>query len=105
MNKLTNAERLKDWQILQKGLTAAYGDLNALTGAMPDCPLLNPVFALWAAYTESISELVGDHEQWLEWYEYECKMGKNPKWVKISDGREFAVKSLKQLLMVIEDHG
>ena len=51
-------ERLKRWKRLHNDLMTAYDDLNRLTGAMPDCKLMRPVFEVWAAYTEAVGKLI-----------------------------------------------
>ena len=96
-------ERLKHWKRRQNELMAAYGDLAKLTSAMPDCKLLRPVFDVWTAYTVAVSELIGDRDEWLQWYELECDMGKRPKAVAFADGRELEVKTLRHLARVIAD--
>lgn len=96
-------ERLKHWKRRHNELMDAYGDLNKLTSAMPDCKLLRPVFDVWTAYTVAISELIGDRNEWLQWYEFECDMGNRPKTVVFVNGRELEVKTLRHLARVIAD--
>ena len=93
--------RLEAWKRRHGALTAAYEDMNKLTGATPDCELLRPVFDIWMAYTVAVSEIVGDREDWLQWYELECDMGINPKEARSDTGTVIKVRTLRQLARVI----
>lgn len=93
--------RLEAWAKRQRKLQAQYEALQALTGAGPDCALLEPVWSVWSAYTVAVSELVGDKNEWLQWYETECDMGRKPKEVVSWGGRTIKVRTLRQLARVI----
>lgn len=93
-------KRLQAWADRQRKLQAQYEALRALTGADPDCALLAPVWSVWSAYTVAVSELVGDKEEWLQWYETECDMGRKPKEVVSWGGRTIKVRTLRQLARV-----
>ena len=96
-------ERLRHWKRRHAELEMAFGDFNALTGALPDCKLMAPIFDVWTAYTVAVSELVGDKAEWLQWYQYECKMGKRPMVVMFENGKELNVRTLRHLARVIAD--
>lgn len=93
-------QHLIQWAAHQEALTTQYEALQALTGADCESPLLTAVFAVWAAYTVAVSEIVGDTNEWLQWYEYECQMGANPMDVKIGD-KTIKVRTIRQLATVI----
>lgn len=93
--------RLEVWQKRQKELTKQYEKLRAMTGAMPDCELLRPIFDIWMGYTVAVSELIGDKDEWLQWYEFECDMGRKPMAVTMPNGVSIKVKNIKQLARVI----
>jgi hypothetical protein len=94
--------RLEAWKRRHEALMAQYDALHRLTGAMPDCDLLRPVFDTWTAYTVAVSELVGDTDEWLQWYEFECDMGRRPQEVTNSCGDlTIRVKTLRQIARVI----
>lgn len=80
---------------------AAYDAHRKLTGANPDCPLWAPVFDAWDAYTVAVSEIVGDRDEWLNWYEMECRMGETPKEATSASGMTIRVRTLHQLARVI----
>lgn len=93
--------RLEAWAARQRRLQTQMDRLQALTGAMPDCELLKPVYELWSAYTVAVSEAVGDTNEWLSWFELECQMGRTPLTVKSLAGKEATVRTLRQLARVI----
>jgi hypothetical protein len=93
--------RLDAWATRQRLLTAQYEALQALTSADCECALLKPVWDVWSAYTVAVSELVGDKNDWLQWYELECDMGRAPKEVTTLGGRTVKVKTIRQLARVI----
>lgn len=94
--------RLEWWKKRHTELEAQYQGFKALTDVSPDCPLFNMVFKLWDAYTVAVSEIIGDKDEWLNWYEMECDMGKNTKEVKLPNGKLIKVKTLRQLARVIK---
>lgn len=95
--------RLTEWAGHQARVSAAYRAFADLTGAAPDSAFMGPMFALWEAYTKEISQIVGDKGEWLEWYEYECDMGKSQKEVDFPDGRQMAIATLADLAKLIAD--
>ena len=102
--KITEIEsRLKVWQKRHDELMVAYDAFYDLTGASIGCKLLNPIFNLLDAYTASVSEIVGDKDEWLIWYANECAMGKRPGIYVTPAGRKIEVDTLKQLSRVIAD--
>ena len=93
-------QRLIQWAAHQEALTTQYEALQNLTGADCESPLLTAVFAVWAAYTVAVSDLVGDRSDWLQWYEYECQMGAESRSVKLGD-KTIKVRTIRQLATVI----
>lgn len=93
--------KLEEWKAQQEHFQAAYKLFRDAFGAEPDAPAMDPLFKLWDAYTAAIGELVGDGEDWLSWYEYECDMGERPKEVSFPDGREIVVATLEDLAGLI----
>lgn len=94
-------KRLEAWADRQRHLQAQYEALRALTNADFECALLAPVWSVWSAYTVAVSELVGDENEWLQWYEQECDMGRRPKEVTSLGGKTIKVRTLRQLARVI----
>jgi len=75
-----------------------YGDFEA--------PAIKPFCNLMTAYTVAIGEIVGDEWGWLEYYQYECQMGKrtDPHKIICANG-EVHMASLDALADVLRtDH-
>lgn len=100
--KLEHIEnRLRHWKRRYAEMDSAYEKFRQLTGAMPDSKLWKPFFDIWTDYTVSVSELIGDKDEWLQWYQYECHMGKRPMKVILKGGQELEVRTLRHLARVI----
>ena len=95
--------RLREWARHRAAVHAQYEAMMALTNADSESALWRPVFALWEAYTEAVSEAVGDRDHWLQWYEQDCGMGKRPKELTSLSGRRIRVRTLRDLARVICD--
>lgn len=94
--------RLKAWADLHAKLSAPLDAFTALTDGATDSPLLNPVYALWDAYTKEISSVVGDTAEWLDWYEFQCEMGKKPMSVEFYALGEDGQKSDQKTTVVVD---
>ena len=93
--------RLEPWKKRHDALMEQCDAMQKLTGATPDCELLHPIFDVWDAYTIAVSEIVGDTNEWLHWYQLECDMGCKPMEVKSDTGTTFRVRTLRQLARAI----
>ncbi len=51
-----------------KTLNAAWDKFHDITGSMSDSPLGNAVWKMQDQWIESVSELIGDDDDWLNWY-------------------------------------
>lgn len=106
MNSAEKLQLLQEWDAYTSKVTEQLDGFLALTGAMPDCALLAPVYDLKEAYTREISRRLNDGAEWLQYFECDCERGKAPKevtWTS-SDGRSVSVTicSLETLLQVLE---
>lgn len=92
--------RLEPWKARHAAFHAQLNAFRKLTNADHDSELMRPVMDIWIAYTAAVSEIVGDTNEWLQWYECECQMGDRP--LKVSfDDVAINVKTLRQLARVI----
>lgn len=94
-------ERLRHWKRRHGEMMAAYNALYRLTGCAPESQLSNSLFDIWNSYTVAISEIVGDRDEWLQWYQNECDMGKKPMSMTFANGRKLKVKTLRHIARVI----
>ena len=64
--------------------------------------LLAMLYKMNDEYTKMTAIAVGDENGWLGWYWCEADMGKSPRKVMLRDRTMYEVKTLAQLLYVIE---
>ena len=93
---------LQAWARRHAELQAQMDALAAPFGGTFDGPLFNAVWGTWNDYTQALSRIIGDDEDWLGWFESECDMGRKPQEVISSGGRKIKVRSVAQLARVIE---
>ncbi len=93
---------LTAWARRQRELTAQMEALFAVTGGS-DGPLYCAVWGAWNDYTSTLSRLIGDHEDWLAWYESENRMGLNGLEAAPAGGKPRKVRTLNQLAKLIEE--
>ena len=67
---------LTAWAKRRNDLTAQMDALFALVQGSGG-PLYEAVWNAWDGYTEALSRLIGDTDNWLEWYAAENRMGLN----------------------------
>jgi hypothetical protein len=63
-------------------------------------PLFDTIEDIFTTYTDTVSELVGDCNQWLDWYRFETDMGRRSKEVSIA-GKTLRIKSIDSLANMI----
>jgi hypothetical protein len=102
MNKIEKLERLTEWADEIQKADAVIDPISEVLGLSVECPIHQAVWALQAAYTKSVSELVGDQEAWLDWYANENKFGEKGYEAGLK-GNTRQIKSLEDLLWVIEE--
>lgn len=108
---MTKAQRINEivaqlevWAQHIKAIDAQYNALSAITGTGVGSPLWDAIFAMQNAYTASVSERVGDTNEWLNFYEFDCEMGKHPRVVSnLMGNRSINVKTMRDLARVICD--
>lgn len=93
---------LQAWARRHAQLQAQMDALAAIFVRNFDGPLFDAVWSTWNDYTQALSRIVGDDEDWLGWFESECDMGKRPQVVISASGRKIRVRSVAQLARVIE---
>ena len=99
MNKL---KLLQEWQTTIRNSDKALAALDVAIGPN-DGPLRQSIYTMQATYTRAISLLLEDQFWMLQWFALENDMG--AKGMKAGATRETArpIKTLKQLLAVIEE--
>ena len=102
MTKLAKLAHLTEWADEIKKADAIIDPISEVLGLSVECPIHHAVWALQAAYTKAVRELVGDKWEWLDWYANENKFGEKGYGAGISSD-DRPIKSLEDLLWVIEE--
>lgn len=69
-------EALQTWESTWKELLKQCDALSCLTGAEFAGPLFDAIFKLASEYTKAVAEIVGDDDEWMEWYEMDNEFGR-----------------------------
>lgn len=93
--------RLQAWATHQRSLRQQYEAFCELTGGGCESPLWLAVFAVSQAYTDAVSEAVGDVNQWLSWWQYECDLGDKPMECTLPSGESRLVRTVEDLAWVV----
>lgn len=85
-----------EWQI---------DELSKLVGASPESVLIQAIHNLETEYTKSVAALVGDDNEWLDWYWLEVDMGsKDHNTVTLNNGADMRnIKTTDDLAQLIYD--
>jgi hypothetical protein len=92
---------LKRWAARHAELSAQLHALVKIVGGDFGAPLFAAAWNAWNDYTETLGRLVGDHEDWLGWFEHENDMGRKGLAVTSTAGRTLKVKTVQQLASLI----
>lgn len=99
MNRDEVESRINQWQRTQKEALAQIDAFTDVVG-FSDGPFVAALYAILAAHTGAVSELIGDKEEWLGWWENECEFGKRHLLAEIN-GTLKPVRTVKQLAKLI----
>ena len=94
-------EALRGWENRRKDMDSKIAQLEDLLGISPESVFLDAVRRLQEQDRIITSRIVGDDDEWLDWYCYENSFGADGMIVEI-DGRERTVKNVEELFAVIE---
>ena len=99
---MTKIEILKRWKKVIQQLDKDTQRVKVNFELDPESALLSTLYKIKDEYTRMTAIAVGDENDWLEWYDCETDMCKAGRKVMLQDRRMYAVKTLDQLLFVIE---
>lgn len=100
MNKRQTIEAISHWQELVQALECRLDALYELVGGYYGSPLGDGAGKVIDAYTSLQSRELGDDQEWLNYWQFECEWGKRPRKVEI-DGKERTIASVQDLAEVI----
>ena len=93
---------LRPWHDRTVQLQRQWDAFEAATGARTDHPFGESIWLMHEAYTSAIAAQVGDVDEWLSWWHYECNLGKTPLEAYRSLGtKALRVSTLERLATVI----
>jgi hypothetical protein len=93
---------LSDWKNAGVRLEATLDDFNRMVSGSPESPLHDAIWTVFDRYTEALSLIVGDNEEWLGWFRHECDFGRKPREMSFSDGEKLMVVGVGDLIDAID---
>ena len=93
---------LEKWAEIITAWDEQYENLRSVLDVGPESAFLVTIERMADAYTVAIGKEVGDvFEGMLDWYRFDCDMGKKPKLFILPNGKELTVNNLKTLAKAI----
>jgi len=92
---------LEKWNGQYNALHESWEKISEVFGDCLNSEMFNNTFEMFDAYTEAVAKLVGDDNEWLFWWMFECEQGMKNGDVKIGK-KKFKSQSVKDLLKIIE---
>ena len=95
---------LQKWEKQHTQIDDAYKLVSQIFNIDCDSPVISPTFEMFDTYTDVVAELVGDKDEWLQWYAWENDFGKKAMRAKASKWKSMrSIKNVKALLSLIEN--
>lgn len=93
---------LRPWHERTVELQRQWDAFAALTCAADDSPLADAIWRVHKEYTKAVADRVGDADDWLNWWHYECQLGRRPQNAHKKFGDDaLSVSTLGRLATVI----
>ncbi len=96
-------EEFKKWFKGIETFQEEFEDANKAVSLL--CKSSYPVFEIGTnlqdKYIDLLSEYIGDTEEWIPYYVFECNMGIDPKEVTTVNGKKIKLDSVEKLYEVI----
>lgn len=89
------------WMEAARRIDDTFGKIEKAFMASPENEVRSAIWGMFGEYTKTVAALVGDEENWLEWFAWECDFGKRPMEMKFSDGETLMVVGASDLLAAI----
>lgn len=94
-------EALRGWEARRKDMDSKIAQLEDLLGISPESPFLDAIRRLQEQDRIVTSQIVGDDDEWLDWYCYENSFGADGMTIKVGDVLS-TVPNIEELLEAIE---
>ena len=95
------ARLVSRWVDTARRVEDQFGLLDQALPSHPESPFKAAMWGMFDAYTQTLAEILGDKDGWLEWFAWECDFGKSPKEMQFSDGETLLVVGVSDLLASI----
>jgi hypothetical protein len=89
---------LKEWEACYNKNNEIWNKLDDIFHLYPDSPIGRAIWDTFGLYTKSLSRILGDNGEWLDWYCWENDMGKNTYEAKASKWKESQIISSIEIL-------
>ncbi len=101
---------LKQWQAQYDSNELACAALRKAMGDIAESPVFNAIWGSFDRYTEQVAARIGDIETpndpnkttWMNWFCFDNDMGSRGLEAGIHGGEQHAIKTLADLLWIIE---
>ena len=103
IDKQEAMQLLEDWRESYLQIYTLSEPIESVFGSMPECLFFNTLWQNFDRHTVVLTIALGDEHQWLSWYAHECDMGASPHSGSPPGGKMRKVKTLAQLLKIIEE--
>jgi hypothetical protein len=97
----TTKQLLQEWKDYHDVLDKTTEELNKLFGKFNESPLIDNMWLGFELYTESLSLLMKDDDDWIAWFWLENEMGKNKLRAKVKE-QETIVSNIDDLIKLLE---
>ena len=94
-------DALRGWELRRKDMDSKIAQLEDLLGIAPESPFLDSIRRIQEHDRIITSQIVGDDDEWLDWYCYENSFGADGMTIKVGDTIS-TVPDLESLLEAIE---
>ena len=102
MNKQESKELIEKLKQHIQSFEVASEDLSRLIG-YPSGEFGESIGYIVDMLVETTSTIIGDEQQWLSWFIYDCQFGAKPMAATV-DGKEYLVDSIDMLLEVVSQN-
>ena len=100
MNKL---KLLQEWQDHYTKMDNVYEKIKILFDSPPDAKINDSYFRMFDAYTDTLSTLIEDEGNWLNWYAWENQFGTKGLKAKASTWKTARkIDSIEKLVKLID---
>lgn len=100
--------KIEEWANHGLALHGLTSSIEKTFGSNPESPIHDIPWKIFSSYTKELSVSIGkdDHAAFLydlEWFAWECDLGRKPMGAKLSNGKEVLVNGVEALVEILND--